>query len=109
MRSSPRSETTIIAGVAATQPSASSPAHLCEAICSRSVSKSPRTPSTEISRSPGASAPSAGALVDAARSRGCGSLIPLAQISTHRIRNASTMLTAGPAEITKIRFHTGWR
>ena len=26
-----------------------------------------------------------------------------------RITNASTMFTAGPAAITKIRFHTGWR
>ena len=38
-----------------------------------------------------------------------GSPSPLAQISTHRIKNASTMLTAGPAPITTIRFHTGWR
>jgi hypothetical protein len=40
---------------------------------------------------------------------GTGSRTPLAHTSTHRIRNASAMFTAGPAEITKIRFHTGWR
>ena len=39
----------------------------------------------------------------------CGSLMPFAQTSAHRIRNASTMFTAGPAPITKIRFHTGCR
>ena len=38
-----------------------------------------------------------------------GSWIPFASSSTHRIRNASTMFTAGPAPITTIRFHTGWR
>ncbi len=108
VRSWPRSDTTIVAGVAASQPSTSSPAHLCEEICSRRRSKSPLTPSTETILSPGASAPSAGGaetrLIDA-----CGSLTPLDQTSTQRIRNASTMFTAGPAEMTTIRFHTGWR
>ena len=96
-----------MAGVSATQPSTSS-AHLCEAICLRSVSKSPLTPSTEIRRSPGASTPSAGGVVTRSICF-CGSPTPFAQISAHRIRNASAMFTAGPAEITKIRFHTGWR
>jgi hypothetical protein len=34
---------------------------------------------------------------------------PSAQKSPQRITKASTRLTAGPAAMTTIRFHTGWR
>jgi hypothetical protein len=109
VRSTPCRRTVIVAGVAATQPSVfSPPAHLCEAIFAFSVSKFPRTPSTSTSLSPGASTPRAGAAVTRSILF-VGSLTPVCQISTIRIRNASAMLTAGPAPITTTRFHTGWR
>jgi hypothetical protein len=66
------------------------------------------TPSTDRIRSPGLSSCDAGLAVTLS-TRLFGTWMPLIISSDHRIRNASTMFTAGPAPITTIRFHTGWR
>ena len=108
----PARSISIVTGSAALQPFFTEPfAHLCVAICSRSASGSPRHPSTARMRSPFWSTAAAGDLerhlLDAIGRLGSPS--PIDQIRTIRIRNASTMLTAGPAPITTSRFHTGWR
>ena len=66
-------------------------------------------PSTASTRSPGFSVVAAGVPFSIAPTTSGGSMTPFAQNRPARIANASAMLTTGPAPITKIRFHTGWR
>ena len=109
--SRPSRTTVTRAAEVALQPSTGSPAHVWVDTTSRSAAGSPRLPSTPTMRSPTrstcAAAPSSekDSTVLVASSRG----VP--QISRYAVSRtrASTMLTAGPAPITTIRFHTGWR
>ena len=65
-----------------------------------------RTPSTEMIRSPGRSDSAAADPLVILSTRGSGSTKSNAR--KNRITNAIRRLTAGPAPITTIRFHTGW-
>jgi hypothetical protein len=97
--------------VVALQPSVGSPAHVCVATCSLSASGSPRVPSTATTRSPTWSTLAAAPPVASASTWFVVSARGAPQMSRYALSStiASTMLTAGPAPITTIRFHTGWR
>ena len=69
----------------------------------------PGLPSTETIRSPAKSTPAAGLSFSTRSTIGATCCIGREANSTQRMRNASTMFTAGPAAMTTIRFQTGWR
>ena len=70
---------------------------------------SPRLPSTDTSRSPGfkplAAAGDSFSITPMRSVRVSG---PMADQKTNSRMSATTTFTAGPAEITAMRFHTGW-
>ena len=69
----------------------------------------PGAPSMDRMRSPGCSTCAAGLPRSTARTPMSERCTPSAQNSAHRMTNARAMLTAGPAPMTTIRFHTFWR
>ena len=60
-------------------------------------------------RSPGRRTCAAGLPASTLRTPMSVRCTPSAQNSAHRITNARAMFTAGPAPMTTMRFHTGWR
>ena len=66
-------------------------------------------PSTAMITSPGLSALAAGLFCSILPTTGGGSTVPWFMKTAAKMMNASAMLTNGPAAITTIRFHTGWR
>src|SRR3954454_2709512 len=99
---------TSVAGVAALQRlTGGFCAHLWEAIWSASTAVSPFLPSTETILSPGLSTLRAGKPLSRLPTRVVAVVGPIAQKKTNSRMEASTRFTAGPAEITTIRFHTG--
>ena len=65
-------------------------------------------PSTATISSPGLSTAAAGRPFSTWSTRGGFPATPRCMKTAHMITNASTMLTAGPAAITTMRFQTGW-
>ena len=68
-----------------------------------------RFPSTARITSPVRSVVAAGEPFSIVPTTTGGSTVPVCMKTPARITKASTMLTSGPAPMTTIRFHTGWR
>ena len=66
-------------------------------------------PSTARTTSPDLSLPAAGEAASTLPTTGGGWSAPSDIATAAKIANASTMFTNGPAAITTIRFHGGWR
>ena len=110
VRSRPSRTTVTRAGAAARQPSVCAPAQRWVEIWRLSASVPPRTPSTATTWSPCCrtlAAPRDGSSVSTRLVT--PSATPQPSSRTISSTKASTMLTAGPAAMTTIRFHTGWR
>ena len=97
------------AGVAATQRFVWRPGQRCVLTWLRSVSKSPRRPSTATILSPGRSLPVAGALRATCSTVPVGWYVPWITKIPHSSTKATSRLITGPAPMTTRRFHTGWR
>ena len=96
-------------GFAAWQSGVWAPTQWSAPIWARIRSYEPPAPLTDTIRSPGLSTAAAGLPRSTAATFSVGPpACPCESSSTQMIKNAIRMLTAGPALITKIRFHTAW-